>query len=78
MNEELQKLGIESEQDLYEVLTESEEVDILINDTYGYITEECSMKPESFPGIINLAEYKGLYIVWIDDECPRFNGAPYF
>lgn len=78
MNEELQKLGIKSEQDLYEVLTESEEVDTLFSDIYGYITEECSMKDESFPGIINLAEYKGVYVVWIEDECPSFNGAPYF
>ncbi len=78
MNEELQKLGIESEQDLYEVLTESEEADTLFSDIYGYITEECSMEDKSFPGMINLEEYKGLYIVWIDDECPSFNGTPYF
>ena len=65
-------IEIRSDEELFEILTDNPDADILFADVYGYITEECSMLEESFPGIVNLTKYKDLYIVWIENESPSF------
>lgn len=73
MTDILLKKGIVNEEELFEILTENPEANILFTDIYGYITEECSMLEEGLPGIVNLTKYKDLYIVWIENECPAYS-----
>lgn len=65
-------IEIRSDEELFEILTDNPDADILFTDVYGYITEECSMLEESSPGIVNLTKYKDLYVVWIENESPSF------
>ncbi len=49
-------IEIRSDEELFEILTDNPDADILFADVYGYITEECSMLEENFPGIVNLTK----------------------